>query len=249
MKKVISYSLFNNCRWNFEMGFYLRGIYFNARMNALIYPEWETWLYVSSPVYNKYEDYLKRLPIAFIQIVSEAPRCEAMLHRMMPAFHPEVTHVLCRDADAITTYREAGSVNRWLKSGKSAHMILDNPAHGGMMGGMVGFKTDKIRTHFKSFNSLIEGEDLKLHGSDQHLLNMRVYPRIKDDVYIDKDPIKMVAELPGVDKKYWESDLCARFIGAPGACDMELLRFFKRHDPKNYDHFEKEFSGLLYWAQ
>lgn len=249
MSHVISYSLFNDCRWPFEFGFYLRGIYLNARMNALIYPEWETWLFVSSPVYKKYEDFLTSLPISFIHITSESPRCEAMLHRMLPAFHAGVDHLICRDSDAITTYREACSVHRWLKSGKSAHMILDNPAHGGMMGGMVGFKTEKIRQRFSSFESLIEGFDLSWHGSDQHLLNMRIYPYIKDDVYLDKDPIKHPVDLPGVDKKYWESDLTCRFIGAPGACDMELLRFFKRHDPNNYDDFEKEFRHILYWAQ
>ena len=54
-----------------------------------------------------------------------------MLWRMIPIFEPadHYSHVLCRDADAITTYREACAVTEWLASGKAVHALRDDPMH------------------------------------------------------------------------------------------------------------------------
>ena len=51
-----------------------------------------------------------------------------------------------------------------------------------------------------------------------------------------------------VDKKYWTSDLIARYVGSAGVIDFELLRFFKSfdNDPK-FDDFEKLFPNIFYW--
>lgn len=254
--KVISYSIFRAPCEKFEFMAYLRGLYFNARMNALIYPEWDTVISVQSSIYDKYEEYFLGLPIRQVYIMGESPLCESMLWRMKPIFDSGVTHLLCRDADALTSYREAQSVNLWLKSGKDAHIIHDNPAHSGLMGGMVGFKSDAINRGFSSYNQLIKGWDLTKRGSDQDLLNKRVLPLVKDSLYTsDLQAIRRNTNsgndnlMEGVDKRLWESNLCSAFIGSAGVNEMETLRFFKRFDKTDYSEFEKEHSDILYWAR
>ena len=79
---------------------------------------------------------------------------------MIPIFEPrdQFSHVLCRDADAITTYREACAVAEWLASGKTPHALRDDPMHTvPLMGGMSGFDCGKLRAAigFASWREMI----------------------------------------------------------------------------------------------
>jgi hypothetical protein len=254
--KVISFSIFRAPCEHFEFMSYLRGLYFNARMNTLIYPDWETWIHVQEEVYNEYQNYFQRLPADLVRVMSESPLCESMLWRLNPIFEDNVTHTIFRDADALTSYREAQSVNLWIKSGKDAHVIHDNPSHSGLMGGMTGLKGDVIRNKFYSLNDLIKGWDLSKRGSDQDLLNKRILPLVNDSLYTaDLQSFKTTTN-PGkenpilhVDHRLWESNLCTSFIGSAGVNELETLRFFKRFDKTDYSDFEKEFSDICYWQR
>lgn len=266
--KCISFSLFGDPS-SFEFGYYLRGIYFNARMNRLLYPDWETWVYMSSSLIEKYFGMITELgrlipKLSVIEEDDNPQRCLGMLWRMKPIFEDtvgQVTHVLCRDADSVTTFREAQCVYVWDGSNYSAMNITDNPSHSGLMGGMIGVKTEPFKqlTGYKSFSSMVSGLNLKNHGSDQNFLNSAVLPKIKRDLAVYQlagagceasGKFKEVPKvtIPGVDKKLWESDLTIRHIGGAGCVDMELLRFFKRFDdnPK-FDEFEKKYPQLFYW--
>lgn len=249
--KAISYSLFKDCE-DWEFGYYLRGLYFNLRMNRLIYPEWVTFIHVEQKIYEEDEHYMADLVELFqckIITFNKCPRCEAMLMRLNVAFNEQVSYILCRDLDSITTYRESKSVERWLLSNNNAHGMNDNPAHGGMalMGGMCGFKADVIRKLFDSFHYLIYDFDLTKHGSDQQLIGERIYPHIKDSFYFDQSPANNTAEY--YSNNLWESDLTCRHIGSAGVVDMELLRFFNRHDRNNnqYKDFETKHRHICYW--
>lgn len=248
--KVISYSIFKDCP-DHLFNYYQRGLYFNLRMNRLLYPDWVNYIHCAD--YNHIEFLLpeddNELFSSFIFNWSYTykSRCESMLWRMHPAWSQSVTHFICRDSDAITTYREMKSVMRWIESGKDAHGMNDSPAHGGLhiMGGMCGFKAEVIRNHFPTFESLIQGYDLTQHGSDQQLLMERVYPLVKDSFYFDAEPQRYY------DNPLWESDLTCRHIGSAGVVEMELLRFFERHDPDNdkFIEFEKSNTDLFYWRK
>lgn len=261
MSKVISYSIFRAPCEKFEFMAYLRGCYFNARMNKLIYPGWHIMIHCSSEVLEQYYNYWVGLGkindnLSVIESDNNIPLCESMLWRIDPIFNSEVSYVICRDADAITTYREAQSVNLWLKSGKDAHVIHDNPAHGGLMGGTIGLKGDVIRNKFSSLNDLIKGWDLQKRGSDQDLLNKRILPIVKDSLYTaDLQAFRPTTNpgkenpIPGVDPRLWESNLCCSFVGSAGINELETLRFFKRFDKIDYSEFEKEHSNICYWAR
>lgn len=254
MSKLISYSLFNAPCEMFERLCYIRNFYWNSRMNTFLYPDWRTHLELEYDMYIEYKglfDWLVENNNLRLGVVTHNPQlCEGMLWRMRPIWTIDVSHVLCRDADAITTYREAQRIQAWLEGGKAVSALLDNPAHGGLMGGMVGFETSSFKAfaHLNSFDELIANEDLSMRGSDQNLLNRRIAPCfpvieidwLRDDVQIT---------LPQVDPKLWESNLVTRHIGSAGVVEMEIIRFFKRFDEYQwkFDVIEKQFKDLFPW--
>jgi hypothetical protein len=266
--KVISYSIFDKTAEPFELGFYLRGLYFNARMNRLIYkdPTWMTCVHVGESLFDRHTKFFEELEKylyvrTFLQ--SDAPICESMLWRMRPIFYENCSHIICRDADAITTYKEAQAVQQWVDSGLGFHGITDNPAHSlPMMGGMVGFKVDHFKAEFPqwtSFEEMIKGQDLSKRGSDQDFMMKKIYPFVKTNMmghFFDgcKEKVKITHHttgnvIPGVDSRLWESNLTCRHIGSPGVVEMETLRFFKRFDKTDYSEFEKQFPDIFYWAK
>jgi hypothetical protein len=253
MSKLICYALFHNeTKQPFETSAYVRGFYFNCRMNNLIYPDWRTHLEVDRHIYSKYQllfDWLvtnNNLSLCINEVTP--PLCEGMLWRMKPIFTIDVDHVLCRDSDAITTYKEAQAVQTWLEINKAFHAILDNPAHGGLMGGMVGFNCSMFKsiTKFHSFQEFINGQNLSTHGSDQNYLNKL---NLEAYTFFDNCAIDKSIKVPGVDKKYWESNLTCRHIGSAGVVEMETIRFFQRHDAYQwkFDVIEKQLPNLFYW--
>lgn len=260
--KAISFSLFGDPS-SFEFGFYARGIFFNTRMARLLYPDWRPIVFATSKARYAYNGFIQEAhKLGWFDLfqVNEVPRCEAMLHRMMPLFMPNVTHVMCRDADSVHTYREANCVYEWLKSGLPYHAINDNDAHAGLMGGMVSFRCEDFKrdTKYTSFDQMIKKEDLRKHGSDQNFMNKHIHPKIKDGLFLHK--IKGAGlqakvtktEVPEgfVDKKYRYSDLISRYIGSAGVIDFELLRWFKANDPNpKFDEFENKFKDLCYWRR
>src|SRR5437899_1125125 len=137
--KLVCYSLFNSNCQPFERAWYIRSFYLNARMNNLLYPamNWITHLEIERAIYMQYKklfDWLVEFNSLSLHVNEERPAlCEGMLWRMKSAFTENIDHIICRDSDAITTYKEACAVQYWLESGIPFHAINDNPAHGGLM--------------------------------------------------------------------------------------------------------------------
>ena len=262
--KLICHSLFDHSSAEpFEKRSYLRGFYFNLRMNLMLMPDWRTHLEVDEATYNEYSvlfNWLKENANLNLQVnPNDTQLCRMMLWRLKPIFLQDVSHVLCRDTDSLTTYREALVTQAWLESGKKCCALNDNRAHSGMMGGMVGFDTAWIKAcmEVNSWDQLVSGWDLSQRGSDQHLLNQKFLPRIKDDLYFAgsytsgiKIPDAYSQEpLPQVDPKLWESNLCISFIGAAGFNEFETIRFFKRFDIENWKWaaIENQYPKLFHW--
>lgn len=263
MSKYICYSLFNGSAAPFENRAYLRGMYFNLRMNNLIFPDWTTHLEIDRETYTRYQglfDWLVANATLHLNInETTPPLCEGMAWRMKPIFYPDVSHILCRDTDSITTYREALTVQYWLESGKKCHALNDNRAHSGLMGGMIGFDCSWIKATMEanSWDDLIRGWDLSQRGSDQNLLNQRFLFRIKDDLLLQGGnalqftipDVYSELPLPGVPYRLWESNLIPRHIGSAGFNELEALRFFIRFDLYNWKYvdIEKAFPHIFYW--
>ena len=191
--KAISYSLFGynrerseNC---FDFNSYLRGLMLCIRFNRLIYPEWENVLNTDQSTYNGFEElfkYLEERNILKVQINKNgALLCEAMLWRLKPIYD-NYTHVLCRDLDSLSTYRERQAVEYWVNQDtKALHAITDSVSHDiPLLGGMIGAKCEhfKTRTHTNYFNELMSlcNINLSIKGSDQTFLNTILYPMFAD---------------------------------------------------------------------
>lgn len=261
--KLICFSLFTAPCEPFERLSYIRGLYFNVRMNSLIFPDWRTHLEVDAKIYDEFEglfDWLKNNCNLNLQVnkIEDVPLCTGMIWRMKPLFISDVTHILCRDADALTSYREALAVQQWVESPKHCHAMIDNRAHSGLMGGMVGFENSWFKgcMEVNNWEQMVHGWDFSQRGSDQNWLNAKVLPRIKDDLYWSGGPmgvkipdIYSSEPLPQVEKRLWESNLIMQFIGSPGINEMEALRFFRSHDQYNwkYAEIEKQFPKLFWW--
>lgn len=260
--KVISYSLFGDPA-SFEFGFYLRGIYFNVRMNRILMPGFHTWIFTTSHLINQYYAFWQALgqlntAITVQEEDNNPQRCLGMLWRMKPLFDDNVELVFCRDSDSVTTYREASCNLYWVKSSMAFHAINDNAAHGGLMGGLVGFRAKQFReyTKFKSFNHMVQGLDLSRHGSDQNFLNKTVHPKIKNNLMVHKlkgagvaaASVRETVPTGEINEKLWVTDLISRYIGSAGVIDFELIRFFRDFDPDpKFDNFEKMFPQIFYW--
>lgn len=190
MSKAISYSLFGydgeraeNC---FSFSSYLRGLMLCLRFNRLIYPEWQSVLNTDHATYGAFEPLFKALEDKGTLIVklnkNGAQLCEAMLWRLKPIYHGGYTHVLCRDLDSLSTYRERQAVQYWVdQKTKAAHAITDSVSHDlPMLGGMIGFMPEHFttRTGTNDFTSLINLKrmDFSTKGSDQTFLNQALYP-------------------------------------------------------------------------
>jgi hypothetical protein len=221
---VISYSLFKGHESDI-FRFYLMGVNYNIRMSKLIYPDWRLIIHVSPDVMDKHSSFCDMYE-EYIQPMDYNPqRCEGMLWRLKPIYNDGVDRVICRDLDSLVTYRESMSVGRWISSGKVAHGMNDNPAHGGMplMGGMCGFKANEFRRLYPRWDDLVTG-DLTAHGSDQSLLMRAVYPKVSDSIYFDREPAHY--NYTGLA----ESDLCVRHIGSAGFNEMEVVRFLNKYE-------------------
>lgn len=191
--KAISYALFDtgkheeNC---FSVDSYIRGIMINLRLNRLIYPDWITILHINQRIADRFNGLFEPLvgDRFEVHIENDEPLCKAMLWRLKPIFHMRenkwrFSHVICRDLDSPTTYREAQAVQYWINRDTAAHAITDSVSHTiPMLGGMVGFRPAYIteRLNCRRWEYLFNNcsIDFTRKGSDQDFLNRNIYPSV-----------------------------------------------------------------------
>jgi hypothetical protein len=243
----------------------------NLRMNRLIYPDWITLVQLDRATYEAHKDIFDSIPKTNFdyQINDDADLCEGMLWRMKPIFDGKWTHVLCRDLDSPTTYREAQAVRFWMNRGKAVHAITDSVSHNlPMLGGMVGFMCGAFREHtgWKTWRDMKNHfPDLKTKGSDQHFLNTVVYPifarhgsdsitqhyikgmpnTFLSDCHADIQPMEL--SIPVALKE--SNDVCGH-IGAAGWYETALFKFLRKHWNRFDDllAIEEKHPDIFYWV-
>lgn len=288
--KAVSYSLFgydrsrqDNC---FDFQSYLRGLHICIRFNRILYPDWVNVLNLDNATYNSpykpiFDWHVSKGWLKLNMCPDGEPLCKAMLWRLKTVFsyvHPhwEYSHVICRDLDSISTYREAQMVQQWIDEDKAMHCITDSISHTiPMMGGMIGFRpgyvNDIMRLNINPENawekllSLATGIDYSVKGSDQDFLNRVMYPKLCQNAtehFIKGRPHDLI-EGNGrhysisdvdinVDPKFKETNLLAGHVGAAGFYEAPTMKFLHYEDPfrDEYQEFEsmKEFDKIFYWS-
>lgn len=215
-------------------------------MNRLIYPGWQTHVEIDVDTFSDYDNIFEGLKKHYgisYDVNPVEPLCKSMLWRLKPVFWEDIEIVLCRDADAITTWRETMAVRDWIESGETIHGINDNPAHAlPIMGGMCGFMCEPIRKRFEVWDNFVGERDYSVHGSDQHTLNgyRNEFSLLVSDM--SRIPILSKAD------PLWTSDLTCRHIGSAGVVEMETIRFFNVHDANSkFIETEKKYPHVFYW--
>jgi hypothetical protein len=290
MKKAISYSLFGYERDRhkdcFDFQSYLRSMHICIRFNRILYNGWDNVINIDEATYNspyrKIFDWHQNKGFIRIKLwPNGTPLCKAMLWRLATVFdytHPEwnYTHVICRDLDSISTYREAQMVKQWIDEDKAMHCITDSVSHViPMMGGLVGFRPGYINDLLKlnvtpenAWNRLLSFApdiDYNRKGSDQDFMNKVMYPKLclhATEHFIKGMPHNLIEGNGrhysvdesidiGVSELFKATNLFAGHAGAAGFYEIPTLRFLNRYDPYEKDFIEletmPEFAQVFYW--
>jgi len=168
---VISYSI-----WGNDVR-YLGGMMENLRLAPSVYPGWEVRVYLP-------EKHPLRLPIKQAGGVPVGCKMDkrygmwqGLYWRMRVALDETVDRWIARDADDPLRHPQAACVKEWMESGKSYHIIHNRPTQwrpvlGGLWGGV----------HSPWLRGVLDSWGIHdAYGSDENMLQLHVWPRIKDD--------------------------------------------------------------------
>jgi hypothetical protein len=288
--RAISYSLFGYEREKhkdcFDFQSYLRSMHVCIRFNRILYNGWDNVINMDHATYNsqykKIFDWHQQKGFIKIKLWDSGTElCKAMLWRVATVFdydHPNwrYSHVICRDLDSISTYREAQMVQQWIQEDKAMHCITDSVSHViPMMGGLVGFRPGYLNDLLKlninpegaweKLLSLAPGMDYNRKGSDQDFLNQVMYPKLcqhATEHFIKGMPHNLVEGNGrhysvdesidiGVPELFKATNLFAGHAGAAGFYEIPTLRFLNRYDPYEKDYVEletmPEYAQIFYW--
>lgn len=173
MKKIISYSLYNNRSKDA----------INAIINCLlmpaIYPGWVGRFYIDDTVPSCVEKLLRTFDHVEVVVMPRHRGNEAMLWRFLPASEYG-TVMISRDADSWISVREKVCVDQWLESKKNFHIIRDHCYHSQkIMGGMWG-----VRNYILPKMKEMVEEFSKDKTYDQGFLADEIYPNITHDMMV-----------------------------------------------------------------
>ncbi len=193
MQRIISLSL-----WG-EDPVYNSGALANCEYYPRFLKNWRVWVYC--PVYQNPEVvYQIRARGARVVFVEPGDKL-GMFWRYFAADHPQVQHVIFRDADSRPSEREAKLVYDWIKSGKKFHIIRDHPAHfNPIMGGLWGCVGGLGLNFIERVRNLIDQSPtpkcLNAYGFDQAYLANHIYPLIQDQACVHDEFFQNTNNLP-----------------------------------------------------
>jgi hypothetical protein len=266
-KGAISYSLFDADSDNLDLRTYVRYFHLAVRMNQLIYPGWDNLLYVDESTYNKYHAYFNKIEkyVSIDIIGGKYEPCEAMLWRIAPFFDHNYTHVLSRDVDSITTYRERQMVEVWIDHDKTMHAITDHSSHNTpLLGGMIGARP-KYWTMYttNSYDEFMTANpfDFSYKGSDQEFLFEKVYKKVTSTITEhfmvgmpqswNGDCHNNVPDIPVLPLDLKESNHLTGYIGQSGYSVEHVLKFLNKYqdraDKAIFEKIEREYPKIFYW--
>jgi hypothetical protein len=173
MKKIVSYSLYNNRPKDV-----INGV-INCLLLPKIYPDWIARFYIDDTIPSCIEKLLRTFDYVEVVVMPRHKGSEAMLWRFLPAAEHD-TVMISRDADSWVSVREKVCVDQWLESKKNFHIVRDHCYHSQkIMGGMWGVRNNilsKMKEDVEEFS--------KSNTYDQGFLADKIYPNITHDLIV-----------------------------------------------------------------
>lgn len=102
---------------------YWLGLLNNIRLIPHVMPDWTPMVFTEpghflTPILNELE-------VTTIPCENTYGNLFGTTWRLYALGLPDITHVVCRDADSVITPKDAWCVEEWVKSGKTLHRIVD----------------------------------------------------------------------------------------------------------------------------
>lgn len=182
--KYLSFSL-----WG-DKPIYNVGAIRNSELWKEIYPDWQMVVYYDNTVPL---DTIERLESNGVDCYDMTDKnLYGMFWRFFAVGLPDSEYCSFRDCDSRISEREKKSVDEWIKSKKSLHVMRDHPYHGipygndriGILGGMWGIKSDVLPL-IDMIDKFRKDKELS-YGSDQTFLKT-IYNVLLDDRYTNDD--------------------------------------------------------------
>lgn len=238
-KKIISYALWGN------NPLYNKGILINIEQAKKYYPEWCCRVYCdpNSPAFKE----LNCEVIPFEPLSQNGQYSWTNLMKRYYSAASDMDYCIFRDADSRLNDREAQAVNEWMRSGKSLHVMHDDPAHyrWSIGGGMWGIKGNCLKNIVELSNNWLKGREIvtdKQLAIDEVFLHEIVWPMFQND-YIghgvhDRWPVNKFGNNEHLFPKHEPLEF-GRYIGQVIQISSEypkLPRFFRSIGQKHLKH-------------
>jgi len=264
MKKVVSLSLFgyqNEHFHTYSYGQYMQFFSVELRAYRVLFPDWKIHLSLDSNAYTAYSNYFDELrDLNYIEYTLKVPTGwgSNSLWRLEPTRFAEYT--ICRDIDALPTYRERQAVDIWLRNDTLSHIMTDSISHSHqMMAGMCGFKKGVINLQ------QLESSNFSTKGNDQDFLLHNVYPNLKHSItehkilglQVDTNNPYSYNYIENIDvedinlslENKLESNKLVEQMGAAGFDLIKVLKFYEEHGDsefnKNMLKIEKNYKNIF----
>jgi hypothetical protein len=183
MKKIISFSLYNN------IPKYSNGIVCNIELAKILFPDWICRIYCGESVPDGLVNVLSSSSNTEVIPMKEDTSHSFMMWRFVAIDDEDVAVMISRDADSRLSKRESASVKSFLESDRLLHSIQDNVNHNDIMGGLWGMKkNDRVNMSDLISNSG-RGHG---YGVDQNFMRSEIAPLFKDS-YLIHDTRKLNA--------------------------------------------------------
>lgn len=255
MKKVLSYAWFRSKASVYEGIKGNAAIQFEQFLPLLlksapeVWPGWEVWIHIDNEVKKRpcFPELARRAAAGECKLIEmgDVPNIGiGCLWRMRPLFHSGVDVVAMRDIDTIPTTKDNACVEEFIRSGLAAHAIHDNPAHSGLMTGMIAFR-DAAMSHLKVYaweefaywcSQAYSAAQWDVQGSEQRFLNEFVLPCVKESLYHHalREPVRELGALltSRVAPPHHSPDETWRLSPGIGVCDdpKKAHAYFKVED-------------------
>lgn len=250
-KRIVCYAIFGHRE------FYWPHFPALVRAHHTLFKGWEMRVYTDSSIFSArammLRAYAKAGLVNVIHHEENKGHCRSMLWRCLPIWDENVDYVLSRDVDSLPTIKDRRSVEQFIQSGATLHVVNDNPAHTvPVMGGMCGFNAPKFRekTGIKDWNDFVSRRtdlDATMGGTDQILLYFEAWQRCFPDVcehrfagyrtheqatasYTTAD----VFPVEGVEGDMEGTNGLINFLGAPGYGIQAAIDYFEKHGDQEF---------------